>query len=67
MSEFTDSPNTAIGVLNTSIASENAGDFIIMEAAAREIAECLPLSFKIQMTTHEKLSRQLSNAKKSRL
>ena len=52
-----DSPDLAIGVLNTSIASVNAGDFIIMEAAAREIAECLPLSFKIQLTTHEKLSR----------
>src|SRR5689334_16719950 len=52
-----DGPDLTIGVLNTSIASENAGDLIIMEAAAREVAESLPLSFKIQFTTHEKLSR----------
>ena len=54
---FADNYKTTIGVLNTSIASENAGDSIIMEAAARQVAESLPLSFKIQLTTHEKLSR----------
>jgi polysaccharide pyruvyl transferase WcaK-like protein len=54
---FSDSPSLTIGVLNTSIASENAGDSIIMEAAAREIAQCLPLAYKIQLTTHEKLAR----------
>ena len=52
-----DSPRLTIGVLNTSIASENIGDFIIMEAAAREIARCLPLAYKVHLTTHEKLSR----------
>ncbi len=45
-----------IGVLNTSIASENAGDFIIMEAATRQIDECLPWAYKIHLTTHEKFS-----------
>jgi polysaccharide pyruvyl transferase WcaK-like protein len=54
---ITDSPDLTIGVLNTSVASENAGDFIIMGAAAREIGDCLPLSYKIHLTTHEKLSR----------
>ncbi len=54
---YSDSPELTIGVLNTSIASENAGDFIIMEAAAREIAQCLPLCYKVHLTTHEKLSR----------
>jgi polysaccharide pyruvyl transferase WcaK-like protein len=57
LANFADSPFVTVGVLNTSIASENAGDFIIMEAAAREIARCLPLAFKVQLTTHEKLSR----------
>jgi polysaccharide pyruvyl transferase WcaK-like protein len=57
MTPTLDSPNLTIGVLNTSVASENGGDFIIMEAAAREISDCLPLSFKIHLTTHEKLSR----------
>jgi polysaccharide pyruvyl transferase WcaK-like protein len=52
-----DSPGLRIGVLNTSIASENAGDCIIMEAAARRIDECLPFARKIHLTTHEKLSR----------
>jgi len=53
------SPRTdlTIGVLNTSIATENLGDFIIMEAAAREIDECLPAAYKIHLPTHEKLSR----------
>ncbi len=57
MTLFKDSSSLTIGVLNTSIASENGGDFIIMEAAAKEIGECLPLAFKIHLTTHEKLSR----------
>ena len=52
----TDSPSLTIGVLNTSIASENCGDFIIMEAAARQIDDCLPFAHKIHFTTHEKLS-----------
>jgi polysaccharide pyruvyl transferase WcaK-like protein len=56
-SPLADNPALTIGVLNTSIASENAGDFIIMEAAARRIDECLPLAYKVHLTTHEKLSR----------
>jgi polysaccharide pyruvyl transferase WcaK-like protein len=52
-----DSPDLTIGVLNTSIASENAGDFIIMEAAAQVIDQCLPLAYKVHLTTHERLSR----------
>lgn len=52
-----DNPFLTVGVLNTSIASENGGDFIIMEAALGEIAQCLPLAFKIHLATHEKLSR----------
>jgi polysaccharide pyruvyl transferase WcaK-like protein len=47
-----------VGVLNTSIASENGGDSIIMEAALRQIDECLPSAHKIHFTTHEKLSRE---------
>jgi polysaccharide pyruvyl transferase WcaK-like protein len=57
MSFFPDSPDLNVGILNTSIATENAGDFIIMEAAGREIDRCLPLAYKVHLTTHEKLSR----------
>lgn len=57
MNAITDSPGLKIGVLNTSIASKNAGDFIIMEAASRAIDECLPLAQKMHLTTHERLSR----------
>ena len=46
----------SIGVLNTSIASENSGDVIIMEAAIRQIDECFPLAHKVHLTTHEKMS-----------
>ncbi len=57
MSPGDDSPSLRIGVLNTAIASENTGDFIIMEAALRQIDDCLPLARKIHLATHERLSR----------
>jgi polysaccharide pyruvyl transferase WcaK-like protein len=57
MSAFTDTLNLSIGILNTSIASENTGDIIIMEAALKQIEECLPMASLIHLTTHEKLSR----------
>ena len=39
-----DSPELKIGVLDTSIASANAGDSIIMQAALRELDACLPVA-----------------------
>ena len=52
-----DNPTLSIGVLDTSIASENAGDFIIMDAALRQLGACLPLAQRIHFPTHEKLAR----------
>jgi polysaccharide pyruvyl transferase WcaK-like protein len=52
-----DSPGLRIGVLNTGIASGNGGDFIIMDAALRQLDACFPLAQRIHFTTHEKLSR----------
>ena len=57
-----DSPGLRIGILNSSIASGNTGDFIIMDAALRQLDVCLPLAQRIHFTTHERLfwtSRQL--------
>jgi hypothetical protein len=44
-----------IGVLDTSVATENTGDFIIMEAAIRQIDECLPWARRVHLATHERL------------
>ncbi len=45
------------GILNTSIATENTGDHIIMEAAQQELAIILKNYQTIHFPTHEKISR----------
>jgi len=55
----------AIGVLDTSIASENYGDFLIMDACRRILDDNFPSAHKIFFTSHEKLGIKSYRLQKS--
>lgn len=47
-----------VTVLDTSIASTNLGDLIIMEAVEREVRNLFPSAFVMRVATHEYLGRK---------
>ena len=51
-----DSINKIIGIMDTGIATENTGDLIIMNGAARELERVIMSFQQIRFPTHEKLS-----------
>ncbi|OCJ27169.1 polysaccharide pyruvyl transferase family protein [Serratia sp. 14-2641] len=54
---FEDNVASKLGVLNTSIASMNVGDFIIMDSAYKRLTGIFPESQKIHFPTHERITR----------
>jgi hypothetical protein len=54
---FVDDYKTKLGVLDTSIASMNVGDYIIMDSCSSQINQLFPLSQKPRFPTHERITR----------
>jgi len=55
-----------VSILNTSIASNNLGDYIIMDSVRKELNNIIPDSFFVELQTHDKLGKvSYKNLKKS--
>lgn len=48
--------NGTLAIFDTSVSSENLGDFLIMEAVNRHLNEIFPAALKLRVPTHEKLT-----------
>ena len=57
-----------VSILNTSISSNNLGDYIIMDSVKKELNDIMPDSFFVELQTHDKLGKvSYKNLKKSNL